>query len=419
MHITRGTRVVAAALAAGMLLAGCGANDDGGSESGVENLEDGGDAGGGADFAGGQEAPQEAQTDSAEAGDDGSDGGEGTDAPDARANRDIIYRAAMTLSSDDPDMTVDGVERAATAAGGFVSNTQLQRGNDDLLRGSMTIRVPAENLESLLDAVSETAAQVTQRDQDAEDVTGQVADIESRLRNLRALEEELLVLLTEAREGGDTEDVLSVFDRVGQVREEIEVLEGRQQDLGDQVALSTLTVQVEPSPSLLASRQSEPDQDLPLPWSPGNVATSAMDATVAALQSFVDVVIRAALFLLPVLLVWLSPLWIALLVAMWWRRRRGDRRSGGTDTTTDHDRGPGGPGTPGVSSEATPPAAPSLGPDRAAASPGPAARRRRRRSDDEAAPTDDAAPTDGASSAEGDDPSGDRVGSRAGATTAD
>ncbi len=267
----------------------------------------------------------------------------GEDAPTAAdaAGRDLVQRVTVALSSDDPDATVDGVEQAATDAGGFIAGTHLAR-DAGLLRGSLVIRVPGDALEGLLDAIEATAAEVTARDRTVEDVTGVVADLDSRLRNLRALEQELLVLLTEAREGGTTEDVLAVFDRVGQVREEIELLDGRRADLGDQVALSTVTVQVEPSPGLLASVRSQPDEDLPLPWSPGNVAATTLDATVATLQSFVDVVIRSVLFLLPVLLVWLSPLWVALLVAMWWRRHRA-RPGSGTPDVADDGVGPSGP----------------------------------------------------------------------------
>lgn len=346
MTRTRRGRTAALVLAVGLALAGCG-GDDSGAETAVDP-EAPEAAGDGADFAGRGEAAAEtdAMTESAEEPTADAQDPTATE-PDATTNRDLIYRATIGLSSDNPDETVDGVEAAATAAGGFLSTTQLERDDNGILRGSMTIRVPADNLDALLAAVSETAAEVTSRDQSVEDVTGQVADIGARLRNLRALEEELLVLLTEAREGGDTEDVLSVFDRTGEVRQEIEVLEGRQDDLGEQVALSTVTVLVEPSPSLLASVESEPDDDLPLPWSPGNVAANAWDATVSALQSFVDFGIRAVVFLLPVLLVWLSPLWLLLAIAWWWRRRRAARSSGpGSDGPTHGDTPPTPPSPP-------------------------------------------------------------------------
>jgi len=350
---TRRRQTTAVTLAVGLVLAGCGGSDQASQSQDAEQRP--ASAEGGADFAGDGEAMSEA----AEEQDADAPDPNATE-PDATANRDLIYRATIGLSSDDPDETVDAVEAAATAAGGFLSTTQLQRDDLGILRGSMTIRVPAGNLEDLLAAVSETAAEVTSRDQTVEDVTGQVADIEARLRNLRALEEELLVLLTEAREGGDTEDVLSVFDRVGEVRQEIEVLEGRQDDLGEQVALSTVTVLVEPSPTLLASVQSAPDDDLPLPWSPGNVAANAWDATVAALQSFVDFGIRAVVFLLPVLLVWLSPLWLLLAVAWWWRRRRAARASGGPGTGVTS--GGGTPPLPPSPASTAPTAAPTSAP---------------------------------------------------------
>lgn len=315
---TRGRAVLAGVAMVGLLLAGCSADDDASrmSEAGEAEAPEAIDdvaAEGDADVAGaGEAAPDE---DAAEAASDAEDA-------EALAGRALVFRVAITLSSDDPDATVAEVRDRATEVGGFVSDTRLQRDDLGLLSGTITIRVPSEQLEALLAEVSETAASVVSEERTTEDVTGQLTDIDARLRNLRALEEELLVVLTEAREAGDTEDVLDVFDRITQVRGEIETIDARRAALEELVALSTVTVDVQPSRALVTQAQSVPEGDRPLPWSPGNEAAGAWDRTVAAFQQFVDGVIWVAVYVLPVALVWLSPLVLLLLAARWWQRRR-------------------------------------------------------------------------------------------------
>lgn len=313
---TRSTRrraLLACVAVVGLLLAGCSGDDEGDtSEAAVEAPADEMADDGGADAAGGGDAAR----------DEEAEGDADAEDPAAVEGRQLVFRVAITLSSDDPDTTAQQVRARAVEAGGFVSDTRLQRDDLGLLSGSITIRVPSEHLDALLAEVSETAATVVSEERTTEDVTGQLTDIDARLRNLRALEEELLVVLTEAREAGDTEDVLDVFDRITQVRGEIETIDGRRAALEELVSLSTVTVNVQPSRALVTQAQSVPEEDRPLPWSPGNQAASAWDNAVAAFQQFVDGIIWVAVYVVPVALVWLSPLLVLLLLGRWWLRRR-------------------------------------------------------------------------------------------------
>lgn len=344
-----GTRRRAAMLAAttglALMLAGCG----GGAEDSALT-DDQVDAADEADVAGGATAAAQepGAEDAAQEGEDGSAPG----ATNAADQLQLIYTGSITLSSDDPDETAEQVRQRATEAGGFVSATQLRRNELGLLTGTITIRVPADNFESLLAGVSETAASVVSEQRSVEDVSDRLRDIEANLRNLRALEQELLVLLEDARETGETEEVLRVFDRVNQVRGDIERLEATRANLGDQVALSTLTVEIQPSRSLVAEAQQVPEEDRPLPWSPGNQAETAWDTTLGALQGFVNFVIWLFVTVLPVLLVWTSPLVLGALAYRWWRRRNPKAESGPTWGSR-----PGAPGSGG------PPPAPTVTPE--------------------------------------------------------
>lgn len=283
------------------------------------------------------------------------------------ADLQVIYTGTITLSSDDPDETAAQVRQRATAAGGYVAGADLRRDDLGLLTGTITIRVPADNYDLLRQEVSDTAADVVGETATTEDVTDRLRDLDAQVRNLEALEEQLLVLLEDARLTGDPSQIIEVFDRINDVRLQIEQLEATQAGLEDRVALSTLTVEIRPSRSLVAAAEQVPAEDRPLPWSPGNQAESAWDSTVSALQGFVDLVIWLVVTVIPVAVVWLSPLLLLVLALRWWRRRH-PREPRATGTGWGPTGGDGGPTPPPL-----PPAVPAArsGPGGGGATPAP------------------------------------------------
>lgn len=232
----------------------------------------------------------------------------------AIAGRQVIHRAHLTLESDDPEATAAAARRAAEQAGGFVSGANLSR-VDGALQGSMTLRVPAGDLQATLDRLRGLEGVVTVTDErlDSEDVTGQITDVESQLRNLRAVESELRALLAEIRESSSSADqVLSVFSRIREVRAEIERLEGRRTNLADLVELATVNLQITPAPTAVPAPES------PDPWLAERVVSDALNATVTAFQGLATAGIWLGLTALPIAAVTLGP----VAAGVWALRRR-------------------------------------------------------------------------------------------------
>jgi hypothetical protein len=329
---TRTRTITAAVLLAVVAAAGCGGDDD---EAGRDTAEDAAEAiRGGVDdveATGTDEAFAAPAPESAAAGDTDATADPDIQAAQAAAGRQVIREADVTLTSDDPEATVEQVTTIAETSGGFVAGGDLTR-VQGILRGTVTLRVPADALSTTLAAVEEAGVEVVERSIASQDVTVEYADVAAQLRNLRALETELLALLAEARAEDGTEQVLAVFERIRGVRDEIERLQGRQQVLDDLVALATVRVTVEPTPTLLASataEQQEPDQG----WSAGVQVESAWDATVRALRVVVDVAIWLGVTAVPVLAVVGLPL-LALLLA-WRRLRRPGHAAASVPSTPD------------------------------------------------------------------------------------
>lgn len=316
---TRRGLVAAAMLSLVVLAAGC-SGDDSGDASMMATDDGGADADAGDAF-GGIEAEEPAPGEDAEDGGTATESGDATvDGGSATAGQHIIREVSVRLASDDPEQTVDAIHRAATEAGGFVASEQLHR-EDGVLTGTVVVRVPTTELPGALAQIEASGTELVNRERSSQDVTLEVTDVTSQLRNLRALETELLELLSDARESGSTEQVLTVFDRVRSVRDEIERLDGRRATLADRVSLATITVHVEPSVDLLAATAPERDPE-PEPWDPGRRLSLAWQATVQGLQTLADVAIVMMVTVLPLLLLWGLPIAAIVLAARRWRRRR-------------------------------------------------------------------------------------------------
>lgn len=236
----------------------------------------------------------------------------------AQVERIVIKNANVSISVPDPAESADRITRMAEEMGGYVVSAQVYKTELDsgveVSRASVTIRVPADLLNDALDRITtESEREPIRREITSEDVTTEYTDLESRLRNLENTEERLNQIMDEAT---DTEDVLNVYNRLVEVREDIEVIKGRIQYYDQAAALSAISVSLIPDEAV---------QPLTIGrWEIGGTAKNAVEALLNVLELLVYAAIWIFIVGLPVLLllylVFVLPLRLAL---RWWRRRSG------------------------------------------------------------------------------------------------
>jgi hypothetical protein len=164
---------------------------------------------------------------------------------DVSIDRKIIKTARISIEVTDFDSASSVVEQLAQASDGFVSNSNSYITSDGQKRGTITIRVPAEGFQSVLDEVKKLG-EVKSTSSSGQDVTEEYIDLDVRLKNYQRQEERLLVILDNAT---TVEDLLKVEEQLGRVRGEIERIEGRLRYLNNYIDLSTITVEIaEPQP---------------------------------------------------------------------------------------------------------------------------------------------------------------------------
>ena len=212
-----------------LTLAACNA---GGAESTA------GGTGGGGDFAQGSAEPS---------------GGGGSKANDRRlvssghqsavpqVGPQIVQTARLRLSiaHGSFDDKVDDVHAIVDSYSGFVVNSTASQGSDKrLVQGSLDLRIPAESYEDALARLRQLS-KVEALEESGQDVSQEFVDLNARIRQLRAVEAQLLELLQQA---DDVPAALAVQNQLSQVQLDLEQARGRLQYLDNRVSYATISL---------------------------------------------------------------------------------------------------------------------------------------------------------------------------------
>jgi hypothetical protein len=143
--------------------------------------------------------------------------------------REIIYIAGMQISVYDLENAMTTVEALPETFGGWVHMRS---------QNQLVLRLPAIHLKPVMAQLAKLGV-VEARTLQAQDVTAEYVDLESRIKVLRVNQTQLLDLLGKAK---TVEEALHVRAALDQVTMELEVALGRMRQLSDMIAYSTLTV---------------------------------------------------------------------------------------------------------------------------------------------------------------------------------
>jgi hypothetical protein len=261
--------------------------------------------------------------DGSEGSDDGSSGNPqpdrvellGVDRPELL----IIKTGAVAIQAGELDPALAEATAVVLGLGGYASGSERSGDGDDA-RASTTYRIPSERWDEALIAIRGIGEKVLDERSETVDVTGEVVDIEARIRNLETTERAFQSIMDRATV---IKDVLEVQERLTGVRGEIEELVSRASHLRKQAAMSTLTVTFSIKPAPVIARQEAR-------FDPGSEAEAATAQLVGILQSLATAGIWFAIVWLPILVALSIVGGIGVLI---YRRLR-PHGDGGTPMTT-------------------------------------------------------------------------------------
>ncbi len=172
----------------------------------------------------------------------------GTDSTDAPAENPekIIYSGDATIETTEFDQSIAALEELIAKNGGFIESSSVNGSNYyDSARGkvsrrsaSYTLRVPSEKFALLMGSLS-TIGNVPYTYTYTENVTAQYYDVQARLTALQKQEERLLEMMDLAE---TVEDIITIEDKLTDVRYRIDSLQSSLNNWDRRVSYSTLNL---------------------------------------------------------------------------------------------------------------------------------------------------------------------------------
>jgi len=160
----------------------------------------------------------------------------------------IIYSVSADIETIKFDDTVAMVSSLLGRYGAFIENSSIRGRNYASNYGGWTeyryahfaLRVPKEQLDAMT-ANLDSLGNVTNLSTNAENITAQFLDTESRLSSLKIQEERLLDMLRKAE---DIPDLIAIEERLSEVRYQIESITSLLRNWQNQVDYSYLTLSI-------------------------------------------------------------------------------------------------------------------------------------------------------------------------------
>jgi len=161
----------------------------------------------------------------------------------------IIYSANLQLETTDFDAALRAADKLVADRGGFVADSSVWGDPDYQPDGSVrvvnrnasyTLRVPADQFEAAL-AQAGTIGNVLSTSRQAQNVTSQFTDNEARLDSLQTQEKRLLAMVDKAT---DVDVLVTLEERLSDVRYQIEDLQRTLKNMQMDVDYSTITLTI-------------------------------------------------------------------------------------------------------------------------------------------------------------------------------
>lgn len=165
----------------------------------------------------------------------------------ADESRQVIRTGTASIVVDDVQAASQALSDLADEYGGYVEDLGASGDEDtgETGYGWITLRIPADDLDAVRESLADLG-DVEREEVTSSDVTGQSVDLEARIDSLRASVDRLHELMAKA---GSVGDLLEAEQALSERQAELESLQREYDRLGDQVAMSTLSIDLTQSDS--------------------------------------------------------------------------------------------------------------------------------------------------------------------------
>lgn len=158
----------------------------------------------------------------------------------------VISTGTVSLEDEDVARTRLEVRKIVDRFRGSVSEQETVTGDEgEVASARLVLRVPADQFDEVVAALEDVAT-LTDSSTSSEDVTGEVVDVEARIRAQRKSVERIETLLARAE---TIEQVVAVETQLARRQADLDALVSRQKWLADQTGMSTVSVYIQQPPA--------------------------------------------------------------------------------------------------------------------------------------------------------------------------
>jgi hypothetical protein len=205
---------------------------------------------------------------------------------------DIIYTAQLTVRAGNVNSAVAKAAQIAEGAGGYISDETASADPDhpSETTASVQLKIPVAAYQATLSQLAAGLGTQLSLQQQAQDVTEQVADVNSQVTSDQAAIVQLRALLSHA---GSVSDLLSVQTQINAEESSLEAMQAQQRALDHEVSYATLTLTIlGPKAKALIHRPKAPPSlagGFGAGWRALRIAVSWTLALLGALAPFIAI----------------------------------------------------------------------------------------------------------------------------------
>ena len=158
-------------------------------------------------------------------------------------DRKLIRNVNLSLQTKEFDTVLENMSQKVKDLGGYIQDSSVWGSSSDYSSSrsaSYTLRIPSDKLDEFIDVV-ETLGNVTYKNESVDDVTLRYVDVDSHKKALETEQERLLALLEKAE---NVEDIITIENRLSDVRYELENYESQIRLLDNQIDYSAVYVDI-------------------------------------------------------------------------------------------------------------------------------------------------------------------------------
>ncbi|MDA0634244.1 DUF4349 domain-containing protein [Nonomuraea sp. MCN248] len=172
-----------------------------------------------------------------------------------RQDREVIYTGRMTVRVKDVAVAAQQAKDIVTGAGGHLAKEETRSSEHANASAELEFKIPPARYPDVLTRLGGDLGERLSLNQQTEDVTLMVADVESRVKSAERSLESLRTLLTKADTIGQ---VLDVEREIAAREANLESLQAQRKSLAEQTAMATLTLRLAGPAAAVTTPSDEP-----------------------------------------------------------------------------------------------------------------------------------------------------------------